>query len=242
MIRVSVFISSIALCVTTPVLACDPVDLDEAYEKADNVLVALLFHLNHHDDGSNYDLAFDVQDVLKGPFVPVRTRGLMTNLNAPVEIWSDPPSYFPVNDQYLLFVTDFQDRVLECGQVIRLAGYAAEWYREFSEKEGPKKLLSSNRCRELTSRSDCSLNDVISPKPIFFNGELAGYRVKRGEVRGAYKYLGLEIGDLLTAIDGQTLSDPAVALELLKKLANGQATEVIVERNGTLMTLRPQSN
>jgi hypothetical protein len=133
--RAAFVLSNILFFNFTSALACDPIDLNEAYDRADNVFVALLFRVQQYDDASKFQLVFDVLDVLKGPYQDQDPDAMLAGLTAPVEIWSDPPSYFPVNERYLLFLTDFQEDILDCGQVIRLDDYSLGWYEHYKKGE-----------------------------------------------------------------------------------------------------------
>ena len=68
------------------------------------------------------------------------------------------------------------------------------------------------------------------------NGEQVGYRVYPGRNRQQFAALGLRPGDLIKDIDGQSLTDPAQAVQVFEKLGTAQQVTLTVERNG-----QPQS-
>ena len=76
------------------------------------------------------------------------------------------------------------------------------------------------------------LADVIRPTPYFVNGQQQGYRVYPGRDRAQFAALGLRPGDLVKDIDGQSLTDPAQAMQVFQSLGNADQVSVTVERNG----------
>lgn len=81
------------------------------------------------------------------------------------------------------------------------------------------------------------LADVIRPTPYFVNGQQQGYRVYPGRDRRSFASLGLRPGDLIREIDGQSLTDPAQAMQIFQSLGTAQQVSVTVERNGQPETI-----
>ena len=81
------------------------------------------------------------------------------------------------------------------------------------------------------------LADVIRPTPYFVNGQQQGYRVYPGRDRRSFAALGLRPGDLIREIDGQSLTDPAQAMQIFQSLGSAQQVSVTVERNGQPETI-----
>lgn len=84
----------------------------------------------------------------------------------------------------------------------------------------------------VVSQNVARLADVIRPTPYFVNGEQQGYRVYPGRDRRQFAALGLRPGDLIKDIDGQSLTDPAQAMEIFQSLGSADQVSVTVERNG----------
>jgi general secretion pathway protein C len=76
------------------------------------------------------------------------------------------------------------------------------------------------------------LSDVISPQPVFAQGKQRGYRVYPGRNRQAFLRLGLRPGDLVLAINGTPLDDPARGQEIFRTLGTSSEAHVTVMRNG----------
>lgn len=72
--------------------------------------------------------------------------------------------------------------------------------------------------------------EIIRPQAVMVGGQLRGYRVYPGRDRQRFAALGLRAGDLVTAIDGVPLNDPARGLEAMQALTGNQEVVVTVER------------
>jgi general secretion pathway protein C len=88
------------------------------------------------------------------------------------------------------------------------------------------------RMRELVSRNPGIIGDIMRPEPVFAGGKQQGFRVYPGRDRDAFMRLGLKPGDLVTAIDGTPLDDPARGEQILGTLGSSSEAHVTVLRNG----------
>jgi general secretion pathway protein C len=88
------------------------------------------------------------------------------------------------------------------------------------------------RMRQLVSRHPEIIGDVMRPEPVFAGGHQVGFRVYPGRDRRAFQSLGLQPGDLVTAIDGTPLDDPAQSAEILHTLGSSSEAQVTILRNG----------
>lgn len=88
------------------------------------------------------------------------------------------------------------------------------------------------RMRELVSRDPGIIADIMRPEPVFAGGKQQGFRVYPGRFRDAFVRLGLRPGDLVTAIDGTPLDDPARSEEILSTLGTSSEAHVTILRNG----------
>jgi general secretion pathway protein C len=94
----------------------------------------------------------------------------------------------------------------------------------------PGSLVDS--VRELMASDQSTANELLRPQPVFAGGQLRGYRVYPGRNRAQFAKLGLQPGDLVTALNGAPLDDPNRALETLRGIGAGPAVTLTVERNG----------
>jgi general secretion pathway protein C len=89
-----------------------------------------------------------------------------------------------------------------------------------------------DRMRKLVMDQPGLIGDVMRPQPVFADGKQRGYRLYPGRNRQAFTRLGLRPGDLVTAINGTPLDDPARGQEILHTLGSSSEAHVTVMRNG----------
>jgi len=95
----------------------------------------------------------------------------------------------------------------------------------------PNPMLGQ-RLQELAAQNPGAITEIIRPQPVFANGQQRGYRVYPGRNRQQFSKLGLMPGDLVTAINGAPLDDPARGMEILQSMNSAAQVTVTVERNG----------
>lgn len=119
------------------------------------------------------------------------------------------------------------------GLVLLIAIFAGiAWYEWLpSDKLEVTEAASIDIRIDMGDERDRPISDVLRPVPYFVNGKLVGYRVYPGEDREVFSALGLQLGDLVTEIDGQLLDDSSRPFELFKILASGRPVEIKVERS-----------
>ncbi len=86
--------------------------------------------------------------------------------------------------------------------------------------------------RQLMANDQSVVNQLLRPQPVFAGAQLRGYRVYPGRNRGQFAKLGLQPGDLVTAVNGAPLDDPNRALETLQGVGMGPAVTLTIDRNG----------
>ena len=96
----------------------------------------------------------------------------------------------------------------------------------------PPDAMLGDRLRELAAQNPGAITEIIRPQPVFANGQQRGYRVYPGRNRQQFTKLGLMPGDLVTAINGTPLDDPARGMEILQSMNAAAEVTVTVERNG----------
>jgi len=92
--------------------------------------------------------------------------------------------------------------------------------------------MLGQRLQELVAQNPAAITEIIRPQPVFANGQQRGYRVYPGRNRQQFSRLGLMPGDLVTAINGTPLDDPARGMEILQSMNSATQVTVTVERNG----------
>lgn len=82
-----------------------------------------------------------------------------------------------------------------------------------------------------------SLAEVVQISAVRNEGELLGYRIAPGQDQPQFEQLGFRSGDLVTAVNGITLSDPANTVRLYQALRSADEAVFELERNGQPLTI-----
>ncbi|HVC37728.1 MAG TPA: type II secretion system protein GspC [Gammaproteobacteria bacterium] len=80
------------------------------------------------------------------------------------------------------------------------------------------------------------LLDVMRAMPVMENGKLSGYRVFPVGNSDAFAKLGLKPGDVVTAVNGMPLDNPAESMSILNKLKTSEQISITYTRNGQQQT------
>jgi general secretion pathway protein C len=91
--------------------------------------------------------------------------------------------------------------------------------------------------RRIATTNPNALGELLRAQPVFSNGTQKGYRIYPGRDRQQFARLGLQPGDLVTAINGASLDDPNRGGEILNTLTASTTAQVTVERNGATQQL-----
>lgn len=95
----------------------------------------------------------------------------------------------------------------------------------------------SQSIQAVVTQNLTKLTDVIRPTPYRVGGEQVGFRVYPGRDRKQFAALGLRPGDIITDIDGQTLSDASQAMQIFQSLGTAEEVTVTLDRDGQIETL-----
>jgi general secretion pathway protein C len=96
----------------------------------------------------------------------------------------------------------------------------------------PTQNPALDRVRRLISEDPALLSDIMRNQPVLMAGKLHGFRVYPGRNRQAFTRLGLRSGDLVIAINGTPLDDPARGDEIFRTIGSASEARVTVMRNG----------
>jgi general secretion pathway protein C len=86
--------------------------------------------------------------------------------------------------------------------------------------------------RRMAESNPQAFAEIMRPQPVFANGVQRGYRVYPGRNRQQFARLGLQPGDLVTAINGTPLDDPQRGMEIFNTIGSADRVTVTIERNG----------
>ncbi|MGH8252107.1 MAG: type II secretion system protein GspC [Steroidobacteraceae bacterium] len=98
--------------------------------------------------------------------------------------------------------------------------------------QGAQPASIADSVRQLIQQAPPTASELLRPQPVFAGGSLRGYRVYPGRNRAQFAKLGLQPGDLVTAVNGAALDDPNRGLEILRGIGQGGAVTLTVDRNG----------
>ena len=96
----------------------------------------------------------------------------------------------------------------------------------------PNQNPAFDRVRRLITEDPSALSDIMRNQPVLMQGKLRGFRVYPGRNRQAFTRLGLRSGDLVVAINGTPLDDPARGDEIFRTIGSASEARVTVMRNG----------
>ena len=82
-----------------------------------------------------------------------------------------------------------------------------------------------------------SLADVVRVTAVRQEGSLRGYRLRPGKAAAEFSALGFKTGDIVTAVNGLSLADPANTVRLYQTMRSAQAASFELEREGDVVTL-----
>jgi len=82
-----------------------------------------------------------------------------------------------------------------------------------------------------------SVSDVISGRPHFIDGELRGFSISPGRDKRLFQELGLQRGDLVTSINGVSLTNMQDAMTLMNDAQSINDLSVEIERDGQPFSL-----
>ena len=95
----------------------------------------------------------------------------------------------------------------------------------------------ANRPAPALPNSTDELTDYIRVVPVYQGDAIHALEIYSTERSGVFAALGLEPGDRITGIDGEAVTDPSVALASLRRLTQGAALQVTLERGGRSQTI-----
>lgn len=91
--------------------------------------------------------------------------------------------------------------------------------------------------RRAVTNNPSALGQLLRAQPVFTNGVQKGYRVYPARDRSQFIRLGLQPGDLITAVNGTPLDDPNRSGEILNTMTSSSSVNVSIERNGSVQQL-----
>jgi len=96
--------------------------------------------------------------------------------------------------------------------------------------------------RDVLATNPQNLAGLALAEPVQDGANFKGYRIQPGSDPSLFSNLGFQPGDIVTAVNGITLDNPAKAFEIMQNLTTAGELQVIVDRNGESKTLSARIN
>lgn len=90
--------------------------------------------------------------------------------------------------------------------------------------------------REILINDPQSLMNAVRAEPYRNAGKLSGYRIFPGKDKKLMDQIGLQPGDIVTAVNGIELNSPLKGLEVMRKVTDAEEVSVNVIRDGVAQT------
>ena len=107
---------------------------------------------------------------------------------------------------------------------------------EVSTNQSERQQLAANYREQLYSDPQ-SLAGLVSISAVQSDGGLKGYRVAPGRDAEQFTALGFKAGDIVTAVNGYTLSDPTNTVRLYQLMRDATDATFEVERDGSPVSI-----
>lgn len=110
---------------------------------------------------------------------------------------------------------------------------------EISEAPPPPDGRSDelDELRQRVRENPAALTEIVRYSPVMRDGSLYGYRVYPNRDRTAFANSGLRPGDVVTAINGVPMNDPAKAINMMNSLQASDSITLSIERGDKSMSI-----
>jgi len=117
----------------------------------------------------------------------------------------------------------------------RLAAPAA--VNTVASRPTPAPAQFAQNLRRLAETNPSAFTEIVRPQPVYEGATQRGYRVYPGRNRAQFARLGLQPGDLVTAVNGTPLSDPSSSTQIFNTISTTDRVTLTIERNGQAQQL-----
>lgn len=104
--------------------------------------------------------------------------------------------------------------------------------RQIDHRGDPEVASLAGDYRRQLYRNPQSLSELVRITPVRENGQLQGYRIAPGRDRDQFERLGFQAGDLVVAVNGLPLSDPANTMRLYQAMRSASEATFELQRDG----------
>lgn len=97
----------------------------------------------------------------------------------------------------------------------------------------PERVVTSDS----SGQASHNLSDVVAMSIYREGGQVVGYKIRPGRDAEKFKTLGLQTDDIVTAVNGMPLTNPAKIMEVYKNMGNTSSASLEIKRGGSVMTI-----
>jgi general secretion pathway protein C len=105
------------------------------------------------------------------------------------------------------------------------------------EMNEPQESLLESGVELSIPSNPAQLTEIVTPEPHEANGKFVGFRLMPGSNVGLFNQLGLQPGDIVTAINGTPLDSPAAGAQALSAAASSPQVNLSLTRGGQQLNL-----
>jgi general secretion pathway protein C len=110
-------------------------------------------------------------------------------------------------------------------------------YQPPSPVESRPDYGASERGASNFNQAAVSLSDVVAMSIYREGGQVVGYKIRPGRDVERFKSFGLQTDDIVTAVNGMPLNNPAKIMEVYKSMGNATSASLEIKRGGGVMTI-----
>jgi len=94
------------------------------------------------------------------------------------------------------------------------------------------KVAAFQKYRNEIKRNPSSFMNYVKAAPHREDGKFVGFKLQPGRQRDAFEQLGLQSGDIVTAINGVQIDSPSTGMKAMRALGEGDSVSVTLLRGG----------
>lgn len=110
--------------------------------------------------------------------------------------------------------------------------------RQVEVRADPETTELAAGYRQQLYQNPQSLAELVRISPVREDGNLRGYRLAPGQDQAQFQRLGFQAGDLVVAVNGLSLSDPANTMRLYQAMRTATEAEFELQRDGQPLAIR----
>lgn len=143
-------------------------------------------------------------------------------------LYQDNPNATPISQAYIPPAAAISARPLQAENPPPSGADKSPGY------DSPERSVATGPGMGEVSRN---LSDVVAMSIYREGGQVVGYKIRPGRDAEKFKTLGLQTDDIVTAVNGTPLTNPAKIMEVYKSMGNTTSASLEIKRGGSVMTV-----